>query len=122
MRFSNFGIPSSKLFLNITDFSKDKKTITDITETNIKKVQVFFGYAKNLYFIDEKKWLTREAMSSLDKIPTTIIKSRYDFDCPPEQGFTLSRLLPNAEFIMVEGAGHKTLEKNNFDAIIKALD
>lgn len=120
-RFWNFGIPSGDLFLTTAELEA-KKRASDMTDGDIKNIQIFLTYAKNLYYLDETKWLTRESMSVIDKIPTTIIKGRYDFDSPLEQGYTLSKLLPNAKFIIVEGAGHNKFSKANSDVIKQALN
>lgn len=60
-------------------------------------------------------------MSVLDNILTVIIKGRYDFDSPLEQGYTLSKLLPNAKFIIVESAGYDKFSKANSKVIREAL-
>ena len=119
-RFWNFGIPSADLFLSTTEL-ESKKTAQDMKESDIKNIQIFLTYAKNLYYLNENEWLTRNSMSVLDNIPTVIIKGRYDFDSPLEQGYTLSKLLPNARFIIVEGAGHNKFSKANSKVIREAL-
>jgi proline iminopeptidase len=123
-KFLNFGNPSDSFFSTsqeLQNLKKITKTKEMITQKDIDNIQIFLTYAKNLYFINEKDWLTRQKMSNLDKIPTVIIKGRYDFDSPLEQGFVLSKLLPSAKFIINEGTGHGKFEKKNFQAITKAL-
>ena len=60
--------------------------------------------------------------TKLKGIPGIIIQGRYDAACPPVTAWDLSRAWPEAEFHMVEGAGHAYSEPGILDRLIRATD
>jgi len=59
---------------------------------------------------------------ALDNIPTVIIHGRHDFVCPMESGYSLHKMLPNAEYIVLPNAGHIAQGPEMVDALVTATD
>ena len=58
----------------------------------------------------------------LNGIPGTIVHGRYDMPCPARYAFALHEAWPEAEFHLVEGAGHAWSEPGILDRLIRATD
>jgi proline iminopeptidase len=72
-------------------------------------------------------WFTSESqlLDGVDRIrhlPAVIIQARYDLCCPPATAHELASRWPEAEFHIVPGAGHSSLEPATTDALIRATD
>lgn len=84
-----------------------------------------FARIENHYFVNgawlEEGRLIRDA-SKLRSIPGTIIQGRYDVVCPARTAFELHRAWPEAEFHLIEGAGHAYMEPAIYDRLIRATD
>jgi proline iminopeptidase len=55
-------------------------------------------------------------------IPAVIVNGRYDMKTPPDQAWDLHRAWPEAEFHIVEDAGHSGSEPGIRDRLIEATD
>lgn len=55
-------------------------------------------------------------------IPAVIVNGRYDMKTPPDQAWDLHRAWPEAEFHIVEDAGHAGAEPGTRDRLIEATD
>ncbi|GAA1875447.1 prolyl aminopeptidase [Actinomadura bangladeshensis] len=55
-------------------------------------------------------------------IPAVIVNGRYDMKTPPDQAWDLHRAWPEAEFHIVEDAGHGGSEPGTRDRLIEATD
>jgi len=55
-------------------------------------------------------------------IPGAIIHGRYDMPCPLRYAYELHKAWPEAEFHIVEGAGHAYSEPGILDRLIRATD
>ena len=55
-------------------------------------------------------------------IPGTIVHGRYDMPCPARYAWALHQAWPEAEFHLVEGAGHAFSEPGILDRLIRATD
>ncbi|MCK5932230.1 MAG: prolyl aminopeptidase [Fulvimarina manganoxydans] len=55
-------------------------------------------------------------------IPGAIIHGRYDMPCPARTAYELSKAWPDAEFHIVEGAGHAFDESGILERLIEATD
>nr|MBV6629118.1 prolyl aminopeptidase [Oceanococcus sp. HetDA_MAG_MS8] len=55
-------------------------------------------------------------------IPGVIVQGRYDLVCPAETAWELHQAWPEAEFIMVEDAGHNAGETGIAQALVAATD
>lgn len=84
-----------------------------------------FARVENHYFthgcwLDEGQ-LLRDA-HRLSGIPGTIVHGRYDMPCPARYAWELHKAWPEADFHLIEGAGHAFSEPGIRDALIRATD
>ncbi|NVI92710.1 prolyl aminopeptidase [Actinomadura sp. BRA 177] len=64
-------------------------------------------------------------LAGVDRIrhlPAVIVNGRYDIKTPPDQAWDLHRAWPEAEFHIVEDAGHGGSEPGTRDRLIEAVD
>jgi proline iminopeptidase len=86
---------------------------------------VAFARIENHYFAHdcwlEEGQLLRDA-GRLRGILGTIIHGRYDMPCPARYAYQLHKAWPEAEYHMIEGAGHAYSEPGILDQLIRATD
>lgn len=86
---------------------------------------VAFARIENHYFVNagwmEEGQLIRDARRLKD-IPGVIVQGRYDVACPPQTAWDLHRAWPDAEFHLVEGAGHALSQPGILHHLIEATD
>lgn len=84
-----------------------------------------FARIENHYFVHagwlEEGQLIRD-VGRLHAIPGVIVQGRYDTACPPVTAWDLHRAWPQAEFHMVEGAGHAYSEPGILHRLMEATD
>ena len=84
-----------------------------------------FARIENHYFMHggfmEEGQLIRDAYK-LKGIPGVIVQGRYDVCCPPQTAWDLHRAWPEAEFHMVEDAGHAYSQPGILHHLIEATD
>jgi proline iminopeptidase len=84
-----------------------------------------FARIENHFFVHsgwlEEGQLVRDAFKLAD-IPGVIIHGRYDMPCPLRFAWELHKAWPQAEFHIVEGAGHAFSEPGILDRLIRATD
>ena len=84
-----------------------------------------FARIENHYFTHsgwlEEGQLLRDA-HKLRGIPGLIVHGRYDMPCPLRTAWDLARAWPDADFHIVEGAGHAFSEPGILDRLIRATD
>ena len=84
-----------------------------------------FARLENHYFIHgcwlEEGQLLRDA-GRLRGIPGTIVQGRYDMPCPARYAYALHKAWPEADFHLIEGAGHAYSEPGILDRLIRATD
>lgn len=84
-----------------------------------------FARIENHYFAHggwlEEGQLIRDA-GRLRGIPGVIVQGRYDIATPPRTAWDLHRAWPEADFVMVEGAGHAVSEPGIRQALLEATD
>ncbi len=84
-----------------------------------------FARLENHYFINgswlEEGQLLRDA-HKLHGIPGVIVQGRYDMPCPVKYAYALHKVWPDAEFHLIEGAGHAYTELGILDRLIRATD
>lgn len=84
-----------------------------------------FARLENHYFMNdswlEEGQLLRDAYR-LHGIPGVIVQGRYDMPCPVKYAYGLHKAWPDAEFHLIEGAGHVYLEPGILDRLIRATD
>lgn len=69
----------------------------------------------------EEGQLLRDA-HKLNGIPGLIVHGRYDMPCPAKYAWALHKAWPEAEFYLVEGAGHAYSQPGILDRLIYATD
>jgi proline iminopeptidase len=86
---------------------------------------VAFARIENHFFVHagwlEEGQLLRDAWK-LGGISGAIIHGRYDMPCPARYAWALHKAWPDAEFHLVEGAGHAYSEPGILDRLIRATD
>lgn len=84
-----------------------------------------FARIENHFFVNagwlEEGQLLRDA-HRLAGIPGLIVHGRYDMPCPARQAWALHKAWPDAEFHLIEGAGHAYSEPGILDRLIRATD
>ena len=84
-----------------------------------------FARIENHYFFHdawlEDRQLLRDA-HRLKGIPGAIVHGRYDMPCPARYAWELHKVWPDAEFHLIEGAGHAYNEPGILDRLIRATD
>jgi proline iminopeptidase len=84
-----------------------------------------FARIENHYFVHhgwlEDGQLLRNA-ERLRGIPGTIVHGRYDMPCPARYAYALHKAWPDADFHLIEGAGHAYSEPGILDRLIRATD
>ncbi len=84
-----------------------------------------FARIENHYFTHgawlEDGQLLRDA-DRLRGIPGVIVHGRYDLPCPASYAYALHRVWPEAEFHLIDGAGHAYSEPGILDQLIRATD
>jgi proline iminopeptidase len=86
---------------------------------------IAFARLENHFFFHncwiEEGQLLREA-GRLRDIPGVIVHGRYDMPCPARYAYELHKAWPQAEFYLIEGAGHAYTEPEILDRLIRATD
>jgi proline iminopeptidase len=84
-----------------------------------------FARIENHYFL-HGGWFSDEQLlrdaGRLRAIPGAIIQGRYDVTCPMRSAWDLRRAWPEADFRIVEGAGHSQSEPGIRHELIVAID
>ncbi|WPZ14046.1 prolyl aminopeptidase [Nitratireductor rhodophyticola] len=86
---------------------------------------IAFARIENHFFVHggwfEEGQLLRDA-HKLTGIPGVIVHGRYDMPCPAHYAWQLHKAWPDAEFHLIEGAGHAFSEPGILDRLIRATD
>jgi len=86
---------------------------------------VAFARIENHYFV-HGGWLRERQLLDdahrLKGIPGVIVHGRYDMPCPARYAWELHKGWPEAEFFLIEGAGHAYSEPGILDRLIYATD
>lgn len=77
-------------------------------------------YFKHAGWLDEGQLLNDAGR--LHGIPGVIVHGRYDMPCPARFAWALHKAWPEAEFHLIEGAGHAYSEPGILDRLIRATD
>lgn len=72
-------------------------------------------------FLEENELLSG-AGRVLTDIPTIIVQGRYDMVTPCSAAFRLSRVLPKAQFILVQNEGHWSMQPGIRTALLNSTD
>jgi proline iminopeptidase len=86
---------------------------------------IAFARIENHFFVHggwmDEGQLIRDA-GRLKGIPGVIVQGRYDVACPPQTAWELHRAWPEAEFHLVEGAGHALSQPGILHHLVEATD
>ncbi len=78
-------------------------------------------YFTNRGFFDTDEWLL-ENVDKIRHIPTVIVQGRYDVVCPMISAWELHRAFPEADFEIVQDAGHSMTEKGIAAKLVEYID
>jgi len=78
-------------------------------------------YFTNRGFFDTDEWLL-ENVDKIRHIPTVIVQGRYDVVCPMTSAWELHRAFPEADFEIVQDAGHSMTEKGIAAKLVEYTD
>ncbi len=78
-------------------------------------------YFINRGFFEADEWLL-ENVEKIKHIPTVIVQGRYDVVCPMISAWELHRKFPEADFHVVQDAGHSITEKGIASKLIEYTD
>jgi proline iminopeptidase len=78
-------------------------------------------YFINNCFFDEENYLLNR-MDRIRHLPGVIVQGRYDVVCPAESAWALHKAWPEAEFHMVQDAGHSVSERGIQEKLVEATD
>ena len=78
-------------------------------------------YFTNRGFFDTDEWLL-ENVDKIRHIPTVIVQGRYDVVCPMISAWELHRAFPEADFEIVQDAGHSMTEKGIVVKLVEYTD
>lgn len=77
------------------------------------------------YFVHDcflpRDWMV-DGIDRIRHLPATLVQGRYDIVCPPITADALSRLWPEAEYMVVPDAGHSALEPGVRAALVGATE
>lgn len=72
-------------------------------------------------FFDTDEWLL-ENVDKIRHIPTVIVQGRYDVVCPMISAWDLHRKFPEADFHVVQDAGHSMTEEGITEKLVEYTD
>lgn len=78
-------------------------------------------YFTNRGFFDTDEWLL-ENVDKIRHMPTVIVQGRYDVVCPMISAWELHRAFPEADFEIVQDAGHSMTEKGIAAKLVEYTD
>jgi len=78
-------------------------------------------YFINGGFFDHDRQLL-DRVNAIRHIPGVIVQGRYDVVCPAATAWELHRAWPEADFVLVQEAGHSATEPGIVDALVRATD
>jgi len=86
----------------------------------LSRARIQLHYLRNDCFLAETPLL--EQIDRFRHIPSIIIQGRYDMVCPPLTAHELHTVWPEAEFNMIQDAGHAAFEPGTAAALIAATE
>ena len=78
-------------------------------------------YFINNGFFESDEWIL-DNTEIIKDLPTVIIQGRYDVVCPTTSAWELHKKLPNADFHIIQDAGHSMMEKGITAKLIEYTD
>ena len=78
-------------------------------------------YFTNRGFFDTDEWLL-ENVNKIRHIPAVIVQGRYDVVCPMVSAWELHRAFPEADFEIIQDAGHSMTEEGIASKLVEYTD
>lgn len=100
----------------------DAETVDRMTED---ATAVAFARIENHFFVNRGWWAEGQLIAGIDAIrhiPAVIVQGRYDVCTPMMTAWDLHRAWPEADFVVVDDAGHAASEPGIVKALRKATD
>lgn len=92
--------------------------VSDTVALGLAKIEAH--YFKHRIFLPENSLL--DNLHKIRHLPSVIVQGRYDTVCPITSAYTLHKAWPEAEFIIVDGAGHSAWEPGITAELVKATE
>ncbi|MEP4487159.1 MAG: prolyl aminopeptidase [Halioglobus sp.] len=93
----------------------------DAPDAALAMARIECHYFVNAGFFDSPNQLL-ENIDRIRHIPTVIVQGRYDVVCPPVTAWDLHRAWPEADFQLIQNAGHSAFDPANAQALVAATD
>lgn len=100
----------------------DAEKVEEMTED---ATAVAFARIENHYFVNRGWWVEGQLIAGVDRIrsiPAVIVQGRYDVCTPMMTAWDLHRAWPEADFVVVDDAGHAASEPGIAQALRAATD
>lgn len=101
-------------------YAQDDSGGADEDRHNLAVARIENHYFTHGCFLDEGQLL--RDVRRIAHIPAVIIHGRYDMPCPAKYAWALHRAWPEAEFHLVESAGHAFAEPGIVERLVAATD
>ena len=101
----------------------DQALIDDFSEPHkaLALARIETHYFMNKAFFASDNYLL-ENIEKIRHLPAVIVQGRYDVVCPMMSAWDLHRAWPEAEFIVIDDAGHSVTEPGIRSALVEATD
>jgi proline iminopeptidase len=101
----------------------DQHLIDDFGEPHkaLSLARIECHYFMNNSFFDTENYLV-ENVNRIRHTPAVIVQGRYDVVCPMTSAWDLHRAWPEAEFQVIQDAGHSVTEPGISAALVSAMD
>ena len=100
--------------------------ISSIERGEDPKFAAAFARIECHYFVNKGFFATEShILDHVDKIrhiPTFIVQGRYDVVCPIKSAFDLTKVFPEAEFVVCGQSGHSAGEAETTSELVMACD
>lgn len=77
-------------------------------------------YFQNLAFLSDDQLIRN--VHKIKHLPAVIVQGRYDVVCPPLSAYRLHQAWPEAQFHMIEDAGHSAFEVGISNSLVQATE
>ena len=101
--------------------NRDFMETLDAPDAALAMARIECHYFVNAGFFDSPNQLL-ENIDRIRHIPTVIVQGRYDVVCPPVSAWDLHRAWPEADFQLIQNAGHSAFDPANAQALVAATD
>ncbi|MEP6389004.1 MAG: prolyl aminopeptidase [Halioglobus sp.] len=101
--------------------NRDFMETLDAPDAALAMARIECHYFVNAGFFDSPNQLL-ENIHRIRHIPTVIVQGRYDVVCPPVTAWDLHRAWPEADFQLIQNAGHSAFDPANAQALLAATN